>query len=184
MKPLLPKARNNDLVIQEMENEILIYDLIKNKAIVLNQSLATVWRYCDGISEFDDVIREFAASRQHQIEDDFIWFALQKLHEADLLQTESVLKNLSRREVIIKYGAAAVALPVIATLIAPTAVSAQSCAAGGFAPGTPVNATVASGGTDFCQRILESQCCSRVVTNYTWNTSPTSQDGSCDAQCK
>ena len=34
----LPTARKNDLVIQELPDELLIYDLSRNKALCLNQT--------------------------------------------------------------------------------------------------------------------------------------------------
>lgn len=185
MSDSLPKARNENIVVQKLENEVFIYDLKKNQAFCLNNKLSIIWNHCNGVSSFEDVMRDFSINHNLKIDKDYIWFALQKLSEKELLQTDFCAARISRRDVIFKYGLASVTLPVIASLIAPTAVSAQSCAnAGGFPSVTPVDATVSSGGTETCQKLLEAQCCSGVVTNYSWNTSPTSQDGSCDAQCK
>jgi hypothetical protein len=37
-----PKNRKNDIVIQELKDEILIYDLTTNKAYCLNETSAAV----------------------------------------------------------------------------------------------------------------------------------------------
>ncbi len=44
----VPIARKEGLVIQEMPEEVLVYDLDTNKAHCLNQTAAFVWKSCDG----------------------------------------------------------------------------------------------------------------------------------------
>ena len=43
MKEITPRSRRNDLVVQEMDGEILIYNLTENKAFSLNETSALVW---------------------------------------------------------------------------------------------------------------------------------------------
>ena len=43
-----PKTRQNDLVVQELPDEVLIYDLKNNKAYCLNHTAAFVWQHSDG----------------------------------------------------------------------------------------------------------------------------------------
>ncbi len=43
-----PKARNPEILVQEIGDEVLIYDLEINKAFSLNETCAMVWRECDG----------------------------------------------------------------------------------------------------------------------------------------
>ena len=45
---LVPKARHNKLVIQELEDEVLVYDLERNQAHCLNRTAALIWEHCDG----------------------------------------------------------------------------------------------------------------------------------------
>jgi hypothetical protein len=47
-KQQAPKARWEDLVLQEMPDEVLVYDLKGHKAHMLNQTAAFVWNHCDG----------------------------------------------------------------------------------------------------------------------------------------
>jgi len=44
----LPQARSEDLVIQDIGDEVLVYDLTRHKAHCLNRTAALVWRKCDG----------------------------------------------------------------------------------------------------------------------------------------
>ena len=39
-----PVARKSGLVVQEMPDEVLVYDLNSNKAHCLNQTAASVWK--------------------------------------------------------------------------------------------------------------------------------------------
>jgi hypothetical protein len=134
MKPL---ARKDDLVIQEVGGEILIYDLRTNKAICLNQTSALVWQNCDGKKDALEIAREIEKELGSNISEDFIWFAINQLEKENLLnnrdKVESRFEGLSRREVIKKIGLGSmVALPIVAALVAPTSVMAQSCNPGGM----------------------------------------------------
>ncbi len=52
-----PLARSQDLVIQEMPGEILVYDLQTNKAHCLNETAAAIWKSCDGENSVGDISR-------------------------------------------------------------------------------------------------------------------------------
>ena len=41
-----PKSRTDNLVVQEMNDEVLVYDLDSNKAVCLNETAAIVWKSC------------------------------------------------------------------------------------------------------------------------------------------
>ena len=43
-----PVARQNALVMQDVDDELLIYDLQTDKAHCLNRSAVLVWKLCDG----------------------------------------------------------------------------------------------------------------------------------------
>jgi hypothetical protein len=109
-----------------MPDEVLVYDLNSNKAHCLNQTAATVWKACDGNKTISDIAADFGRGNE-----DLVWLAIDQLSESDLLETGVVskFKGQSRREVIKKIGLASiVAVPVIASLVAPqNALAAQSC---------------------------------------------------------
>lgn len=144
MKPL---ARKDNLVIQEVGGEILVYDLNTNKAICLNQTSALVWQNCDGEKNALEIAKSIEKELGSNVNEDFVWFAVNQLDKENLLLEDSSMTDkfdgLSRREVIKKIGlASAVALPVVAALVAPTAAFAQSCGpqgGSGNAPNCPCN---------------------------------------------
>lgn len=128
-----PEAREEGLVIQDMPDEILVYDVNTNKAHCLNQTAAFVWKACDGKNSVNDITRLFERHSGNQISEDLIWLAIDQLKENDLLQKEiqSKFEGESRRSVIKKIGfAAVVALPIVASLTAPTSVLAVTSCAG------------------------------------------------------
>ena len=125
-----PVARREGLVIQEMPDEVLVYDLETNKAHCLNQTAAFVWKSCDGENSVAEIARLFGDESGSPVPEDLIWLAIDQLNENKLL-TEEVkadFKNQTRREVIKKVGLAAViALPLVSSLVAPTAALAVAC---------------------------------------------------------
>lgn len=137
--PQIPIARKNGLVIQEMPDEVLVYDLDSNKAHCLNETAAFVWKACDGSKSVADITGLFSKESGSAVNEDLIWLAIDQLGEKDLLEQkiESRLAGQSRREVIKKIGlAAVVALPLVASLTAPTSVlAAVSCACTAGNPG-------------------------------------------------
>lgn len=127
-----PKARESGLVVQEMQDEVLVYDLDANKAHCLNESAAFVWRSCDGHNSVADIVKQFEATSRGKVTEDFVWLAIDQLSENGLIAsgTDTAFKGRSRREVLKKIGLASlVALPVVASLVAPqSAMAAASCA--------------------------------------------------------
>lgn len=130
--PQNPIARNNGLVIQEMPDEVLVYDLDANKAHCLNETAAFVWKSCDGNNSVADIVREFEANAGGRVSEDFVWLAIDQLQEKGLMEknVEPRFAGQSRRDVLKKIGlATVVALPVIASLVTPqSALAAASCA--------------------------------------------------------
>ncbi len=120
-------ARQNGIVVQEMPDEVLVYDLDSNKAHCLNNSAALVWKSCDGNNSVADIVKQFDG----KVTEDFVWLAIDQLNETGLLQNEVAPRfaGQSRRQVLKTIGLASmVALPVIASLVAPTnALASVSC---------------------------------------------------------
>jgi hypothetical protein len=131
----LPKARTENLVEQNLGAETLIYDLTTHKAFNLNETLSVVYKSCDGKMTIDEL------KRRSKFTEDFIYLALDELKQNDLLAKDgdylSPFADTSRREVIKKVGLATMlALPLIAGLVAPTAVHASSGLTQGNPPST------------------------------------------------
>lgn len=130
-----PLSRRDNLVVQEMDNEILIYDLKENRAFCLNETSALIWQLCDGSKSAAEISQQVSRKLKESATEDLVWLALDQLKKEQLIDNSVELDNyfagMSRREVIKKVGLGTmVALPVIASLAAPMAVEAQTCIGG------------------------------------------------------
>ncbi|MGQ0543255.1 MAG: PqqD family protein [Blastocatellia bacterium] len=129
--PQFPTARKTGLVVQEVTDEVLLYDLESNKAHCLNQTAALVWKSCNGNNSVSEIAKHLESQTGGKVSDDLIWLAIDQLSEKNLLETriESRFAGQSRREVIKKIGMAAViGLPIVASLVAPKSALANiSC---------------------------------------------------------
>jgi hypothetical protein len=126
-----PTARKTGLVIQEMPDELLVYDTENNKAHCLNQTAAFVWKSCDGKRSVTNISDLYGNESGAKISEDLIWLAIDQLTENNLLEhkIKSAFAGQSRRDVIKKIGfASVVAIPIVASLAAPrNALALASC---------------------------------------------------------
>jgi hypothetical protein len=127
---LKPKNRKDNIVIQELENEILIYNLKNNRALCLNSTSSAIWQLCDGTRSILEIADLMTEKLKMPVSEDLVWLAISDLKKENLVEIETnqlFLEGRSRREVIRKIGfASMIVLPVISSLVAPAAASAQS----------------------------------------------------------
>ncbi|MEA2174958.1 MAG: hypothetical protein QOD00_2550 [Blastocatellia bacterium] len=145
----IPAARTERLIVREVASEVLVYDLEREKAHCLNRTAALVWKHCDGAHTAGEITMLVESELGQPINDDLVWLALQELDKFHLLserlpRTANGAGRLSRRRLMLKYAPAALALPVIMSIVAPTAAQCTSA----FQPGTPC--------------VSPAQCCSGV----------------------
>ena len=163
-----PLAKSNDIVVQEIKDECLLFDLKTNKAFSLNPAAYFIWRNSDGETEAGEIAELFNRKFKTKIEEDYIFLALNELEKANLLVGADKLNNskISRRKVLIKYGMMAAMLPIVTGIIAPKAVHAQSgCATG--EPTCSISAdcppitdpTCFDGTCQFCAYQCTNNCC-------------------------
>lgn len=149
---IMPKSRVEGLVIQELEDETLVYDLTNHRAHCLNSSIARIWRSCDGRTSIEEIARTVEAEFQEAPGEPIVLFAVDQLGKARLLENRIDRKlavGMSRRSAIRKLGvAAAIALPLITSIVAPEAAMAASCT------GSPINANA-------CNVNNNGRCCNR-----------------------
>lgn len=127
-----PMAIVSKKVVQEVNDETLIYDTGSHRAYCLNKVSSIVWQNCDGENDTEAISKILASKLGSDIPDELVWLALDQLENADLVDAAGnvpeAAASLSRREMIRRVGmASAVALPVVASIVAPPAASAQSC---------------------------------------------------------
>jgi hypothetical protein len=125
-----PLARSEELVVQELPDEVLVYDLTRHKAHCLNKTSAFIWNHCDGQRTADEIAKLMQKEWNTPVSEDTVWFALDKLGKADLLHQRVVLPQaragMSRRSAIRRLGLGALLVPVVMTIVSPTALAGAS----------------------------------------------------------
>ncbi len=125
-----PLARKEGLVVEELANETLVYDLRRHKAHCLNQTATFVWRHCDGQASIGDLAKLLQDEFRISATEEVVWLALERLEKAHLLrervrpQTET--PRYSRRRLMTRLGIG-MAIPVVVSIVAPMAVHAATC---------------------------------------------------------
>jgi hypothetical protein len=132
-KPPLPAAREEGLIVQELADEVLVYDRERYKAHCLNKTAALVWRHCDGKTSIAQIARLLENELKAPVDEEIVWLAMEQLQKARLLGDGAnrvrTQGSISRRKVLKKIGwAAAVGLPLVTSIVAPRAVEAVTCA--------------------------------------------------------
>ena len=134
----LPEARKEGLVVQHLSDEVLVYDQQRHKAHCLNETAALVWMRCDGKTTVASMAQELSQQTGTRVGEEVVWLALDQLGKSRLLQGAATrgraADGVSRREMMKRAGlAAAIALPMVTSIVAPTAVQAATCKASGSA---------------------------------------------------
>jgi hypothetical protein len=128
-RELLPLARTDALVIKEIQDEVLVYDLERHKAHCLNQASAIVWKHCDGRTTVAEMTQLLETELGATVDADVVWLALTQLRRFHLLAEASKktgIMKVTRRDLVRKYLPAALTLPLILSVPAPTAAQAAS----------------------------------------------------------
>ena len=126
-----PQARIRSLVVREVADEVLVYDLQRHQAHCLNRSAASIWQSCDGQTSVVEIARLVGQETKLTMDEAMIWLALDQLGKASLLE-EPVprpvgILRLSRRDAIRKIGlGTALTLPLVTSVVAPTAIMAAT----------------------------------------------------------
>jgi subtilisin family serine protease len=134
----MPTARHEGLLVRELNGEVLVYDLHSHKAHCLNTTAALIWKHCDGRTSESDIARIIEGHQNTPVHPDAVPFGLLQLRRTHLLKTQITRTAdgaaLSRRDLIKRLGAtAAVGIPLVTSVLAPKAVEAATCTAGGGA---------------------------------------------------
>ena len=144
-KPLYPIARKDDLVIQELQDEVLVFDVKSNKAHCLNETASKVWRICDGNNSISEIKLLLENQIGGKVSEDLIWLAIDQLNERELLETgiNNKFAGQNRREILKRIGlVTVVALPIVASITAPSSAMAIACSGNvGTVCGTCPNGT-------------------------------------------
>src|ERR1044072_5130817 len=103
-------ARQEDLVVQELPDEVMVYDLKRHKAHCLNKTAAFIWHHCDGQTTAAEMARLLGQDAGSPVDEEVVWYALDKLGKAELLEGKlqlPVKDGLSRRRMMRRLGVGA-----------------------------------------------------------------------------
>lgn len=128
----LPKARKEELLSMDIDNELVIYDQRTLKIHSLNPTAMFVFQHCDGntpVTELNTMLEnEYGLSEEQAA--NLLWMSLDRLEKAHLLESSVTrphdYKVLTRREVLQVIGLTAALLPVLTSIVSPTPAQASS----------------------------------------------------------
>jgi hypothetical protein len=123
-----------DLLTEEIDGELLVYDEQDHVALRLNRTAALVWRASDGTRTIPELVAALSDQLGEIADEDLVTVALDRLQDNRLIESgydlrDPKLEQLSRRRFVRRagaVGAAALALPIVQAVVAPTAAAAQS----------------------------------------------------------
>lgn len=143
-----PRSRQQNLVVQELDKELLIYDLSNNKAYSMNETSAIVYQLSNGERTVAEISNLMSKQLNTTVSEDLVWLALLELEKENLLENHQQIENkfagIPRREAVKRVGLASlVAFPIISSVVAPPAYAANSgpiCPMTGecFVAGSPI----------------------------------------------
>ena len=123
-----PRARREGLVVRELTDEVVVYDLRRHEAHCLNALAASVWRACDGNTGVKEIAGRLGLAPGPREAEALVWIALDRLADADLLEGDPRGFARSRRALLGRLSAAAaLCLPVVTTLLVPEPAAAATC---------------------------------------------------------
>ena len=131
-------ARKEKLVIRELADEVLVYDLARNKALALNRVAGAVWKLSDGTKSPSQIADALSEQFGANIEETAVWAAIEQLGRDHLLEycIPTPTAGETRRDHLKK--AAAIAGPMVLALAVPTARADNTgTCISGSAPCTP-----------------------------------------------
>ena len=153
----LPLARTNELVTKEIDDELLIYDSVRDKAHCLNSSAAKIWKLCDGRTTVPEIAASISTTSKVPVDETVIHSGLKQLSARALLAENSYVPigavDTSRRSLARSLSIGVLLLPLITSISAPSALAAVSCAGpctGGPGRGSCPAGCLCSGITSRC----------------------------------
>jgi hypothetical protein len=134
LNDIRPVARQKDLVVERLDDEILVYDLETDRAHCLNRTIALVWRNCNGQNSASQLGKLLELELSCHAGEELAVLALRELARQNLLQNLLIEKDhlrslapVSRRTLVRTLGIGLAALPLITSIISPTPAEAATC---------------------------------------------------------
>ena len=129
----MPLVRSEDLVVQPLGAETLVYDQKSHQAHCLGKLASLVWRHCDGGSSLETVADRIHNRWSIPADTDLVRLAIQELAATELLDQprsdRASDRKISRRQLAARLGTGAAAFlltPLITSLTAQSAMASAS----------------------------------------------------------
>lgn len=127
----LPKRRKRQLITTEVGGELIVYDRENDRVHCLNSTAAFVWTHCDGRTSVATMARLLEDEIKIPVEQEIVLYTLEQLNNTKLLDDAYAVlapkQGLSRRAVMRLGAATALTVPLISSIVAPTAAQAATC---------------------------------------------------------
>lgn len=114
--------RREDLIVQKLGEEVIVYDRTSHRAHSLNRTAALVFEKLDGKNDLDGVARHLGKALGGSRQKEIVASAVNELAAADLLRPGAALP----RRLVLR-GLAVGLLPVVSSIAVPAATNALSC---------------------------------------------------------
>jgi hypothetical protein len=128
--PQAPRRIQEEISVQQVGTETLVYDERRHKAFCLNESSSVIWRLCDGEHSIAQIAAVASSELGTSLSEEFVLFAVEELCADGLIEPSSTVeprRTVSRRTILQSLGAGgALLLPAVAAIFAPTAAQAYS----------------------------------------------------------
>lgn len=124
-----PRRIGDDISIQQIGAETLVYDERRHKAFCLNSSSSVIWWLADGERTVAEISRKASLQLESELDEAFVEFALDQLRKDGLIEPSAIEVEhaMSRRAMLQRLGVGGVMLlPMVAAIVAPTAAQAYS----------------------------------------------------------
>ena len=165
----LPLARNDQLVVKQVADETLVYDLERHRAYCLNAAAGLIWDQCDGQTDAHQMATVLASELGLPRDEAVVQLGLAGLDRAHLLverlEPPLLAARYSRRKFLLRAGVVGLAalIPTVISIVSPTAAQAATCITDctGVSDGVPCAPTQ-------CTKI----CCQETCRNVNHPTCP------------
>jgi hypothetical protein len=131
--PTYPRAREDGILTESLDEDLLVYDETRDTAHRLNRTAAAVWRACDGTRSTADLVGVLRDEVGEVADEDLVAVTLDELTTNGLLddaaERDREAMRRSRRQFIRRVGlvgTAALALPIVHSIAAPDPAAAQT----------------------------------------------------------
>lgn len=127
---MYPKAREDGLRVRDLGGQFAVFDEHAERLHILNETVAIVWRHCDGSRSTGELALILASETSSAVEEETILTALDRLAAADLLESvpDAAGPTMSRRRLL--HGAAGLAVGAAVPTVISLALPGRSARAG------------------------------------------------------